>query len=314
MQLHKFNLLWWLCILTMVQCKPDTARIETNFRISNPNQIDRIEIFEKNTIKQSLYRIGSAWYLNDSTSVRPDAMENIIRILPSIKVMFYPPRAAWENMVTAINQEGVTVVFKDKKNQVIKTWHIGGLTNDERGTYAMIDGSTQPYVVHVPGFEGSLASRFNMTDEDWRDRMMFKVTPNEILAIAIEYPQDPSENFALWYDQTSGTYLLSNPVGKPIAVTKGQALNYLEVFQHIGAESIANNFQHKAIVLSSIPHAIIHIEITGKPKRIVKFYTMQSVGEPGMDRMFVYDGRDFFLAQLRILQKLFRGRTFFLAK
>jgi hypothetical protein len=36
----------------------------------------------------------------------------------------------------------------------------------------MIDGSSKPYVIHLPGFEGSLSSRFILNENEWRDKMI----------------------------------------------------------------------------------------------------------------------------------------------
>jgi hypothetical protein len=48
---------------------------------------------------------GPLW-LNDSIKVRPDAIENIMHILPGVRVKVYPPKASWEFMIKSMAQEG----------------------------------------------------------------------------------------------------------------------------------------------------------------------------------------------------------------
>ena len=60
----------------------------------------------------------------------------------------------------------------------IKTIYIGGETADQLGTYMMISGAKEPYIVHIPGFNGYLSSRFLCKKEAWRSKKIFtkKVT------------------------------------------------------------------------------------------------------------------------------------------
>ena len=51
-------------------------------------------------------------------------------------------------------------IFSNKK--ILKTIYVGGDTQDQLGTYSMIlDNSSEPYVLEIPGFKGYLSSRFH---------------------------------------------------------------------------------------------------------------------------------------------------------
>lgn len=82
----------------------------------------------------------------------------------------------------------------------------------------------------------------------------------------------------------------------------------------VGCEGIENDFKYKDLVINSGPHAILEIGIDGKPMRKIVFYPNTLEGDADKERMFVYDGKDFFLAQIRILQKVFRPIDYFIAK
>lgn len=304
-----------LCVIVLAlitSCSNDKASKEIRFDVVNTESIGKIELTSKDLGAQSLIRKRDTWWLSDSVLVRPDAIENILKILPSVRVKYYPPKAAWEYMINAIQQEGVHLSLFDLDNHLIKSMYLGGTTNDETGTYAMIDGSSQPYVIHVPGFNGNLATRFKISNADWRDRMIIAENTDDIESLSIDYRDNPEQGFKIAQtnrDQYSVTDIHQLQIKFSVPLLK----TYLDGYKRVGCEGIENDFKNKSLVLANHSFATMQLKIKGKPMRSIKFYTMESVGEEGRERLFVYDNRDFYLAQLRILQKLFRSIDYFRA-
>lgn len=287
-------------------CRPVSREtIETDFAISRPEQINSIEIFHRGVKDQILEKSDGSWILNQKYKIRSDAMDNILRILPDLKVLYYPPKTAWENMERAIREEGVKLVFKDGSGRLIKSFSLGGTTNDERGTYAILEGAAKPYVIHVPGFEGSLANRFNMTEAEWRDRMIFHEKKEELQKLIIRYPAQPSMGFEL--EKQGELWVLFNSSHIKVNTSPALIQSYLDDYDRVGAESIENEYRYIPQVLASAPHAVIEWHSRDGSVRTIKFYPVMNEGQTGVDRFYVYDGRDFFLAQMRILQKIFRS-------
>ncbi|MBK7438015.1 MAG: DUF4340 domain-containing protein [Saprospiraceae bacterium] len=312
----RFNRLLYFLTLVVIWsgCKVNTDQQETDFKISNPDEIRFIEIESKTFGHQVLSLRGSKWWLNDSVKIRQDAIDNILRVLPGLKVKFYPPRSAWENMIHAMQNEGVKLNFKNDHKQSIKSMYLGGMTNDERGTYAMLTGSTKPYVLHLPGFEGSLASRFMMSENQWRDRLILEFDPKQVQSLKMEYPAEEQSGFAIVRDP-SGAWSLKDHQGKMIKSSETIMMSYLEIISSIGAESIENDFIYRDTVLQETPHAILTLQMDGDDaQRRIRFYANRLEGAPDPERMFVYDDHDFYLAQIRILHKLFRPVDHFTAK
>jgi hypothetical protein len=302
-----------VAVILAPYCRNDKASKEIRFDVAHTASISRIELNSNDLGVQSLYREKERWWLSDSILVRPDAIENILKILPSIKVKYYPPKASWEYMINAIRQEGVHLSLFDDHHQLIQSMYLGGTTNDETGTYAMIDGSSQPYVVYVPGFNGNLATRFKMSNEDWRDRMIIAVNAEDIEVLSIDYKDNPEQGFKIERIE-SGQFEVRDIHRIQIKYSVSLLRSYLDGYLHVGCEGIENDFRNKSLVLSSQPFATVQLKLREKPVRTIKFYTMEAVGEEGRERLFVYDERDFYLAQLRILQKLFRSIDYFRAQ
>ena len=93
--------------------------------------------------------------------------------------------------------DGIKVEIYDLQGKAMKTYYIGGITNDEHGTIMIMEGSEQPYVMHVPSFIGSLRVRYLVKEDEWRDRAVFNEKPEEVQEIKVEYPQQKSESFIL---------------------------------------------------------------------------------------------------------------------
>ncbi len=307
-----YKLIFLAVLLSFVSCKEDRERVESDFKIADTGKIQSIEISSDYRAIQKLEKKNNTWWLNDSLRVRPDAIENILRILPNIKVMFYPPRLAWENMLHAIQHEGVHLIIRDAGNRVLKDMRLGGSTNDERGTYAIIEGAKKPFVVQVPGFEGNLATRFIMDNIDWRDRMIIDENPDDIQKIKMTYPAQMSAGFSI--EKTDAGYTLEDEHGKKLNSLTPMINTYLTELSKIGCEAIVNEFKYKDTVFLDIPHAVLTLVINNQPERTLKFYSNNLEGEADPERMFVYDGKDFYLAQIRILRKLFRPLGYFQVK
>lgn len=302
----------YFSMIILISCKADKADVEENFKIKNVSSISRIEIDSKRFGLQKLHLKNAGWYLNDSIKIRNDAIENILRIVPYVKVMNLPPKAAWEQMSNAISTEGGKIRFLNRSGEEIKVWHIGGTTNDERGTYGMVAESSKPYVIHVPGFEGSLATRFFMENIEWRSRMIIDEHKNSFSHIKLSYPENVESGFEII--QGSGGYVLFDIKHNKKNTSQELISTYIDQIRMVGCEGIENDFKYKDLVINSGPHAILEIGIDGKPMRKIVFYPNTLEGDADKERMFVYDGKDFFLAQIRILQKVFRPIDYFIAK
>lgn len=299
-----YGLILQVCLIW--SCKSNSgAQWETDFKISNPERITAIEIYHRGNLSQTLSKTKQEWIVNQKYIVRQDAIDNILRILPDLKVMYYPPKASWENMVKVIHEQGVKLEFKNASGQRMKAFSLGGTTNDERGTYAMIDGSAQPYVIHVPGFDGSLANRFIMEENEWRDRMMFKEKKEDLIRVKVNYRDQPGAGFEL--ENKEGNWKLYTISNTPVPANESLIHTYLDAFQGIGAEGIENDYRYIPQVLESTPHAVFEFYGLNGTTRIVKFYPVLIEGQAAVERFYVYDGTDFYLAQMRILQKIFRS-------
>jgi hypothetical protein len=304
------NIFWFLWVMMIPACRDRADPVASKFALKR-GDIQKIELRSQLFGLQSFQYKEGRWYLHDSLLVRPDAIDNIFKVLTGVQIHYEPPRAAWSMISETIQREGLAIRVYDGQNHLLTSYALGGSTNDERGTYAQMAQVASPVVIRVPGFEGNLATRFLMDAAEWRDRMIIDLNQEDLYSIRITYPSEMFNSFEL---QKQGTgWIVRNAVGLQLPSYPAIINDYLNKLEKIGAESIENRFEQKEAVLASTPHAIMEIKMARSPHvtRTIKAYSNLLNGQLDTERLFIYDGKDFYLAQWRILFPIFRPLEYF---
>lgn len=293
---------------------------DMDFAVKNPDEIGKIFIADRKGRTASIERKGGIWVYNGKHPARPTAVETLLSTISKITVLNIPPNATVPNMVKELAAEGIKVELYDRDGKTLKTYYVGGVTLDERGTIFMMDGSEQPYVVHVPGFIGQVRIHYLLGDDEWRDRNIFREKPEEIQSVSVEYPQRKSESFHL--EKTGeATYAVrpffstTSPMRSP--QRKGVAEAYLVQFENLTAEAFETYNPLRDSVKALVPFAIVSIKKTDGAEKKVRFWPleierMNDNGQPYVSRYFTdVNNADFMLTQDRVFGKIFRGYPFF---
>lgn len=293
---------------------------DMEFAVANTNEIGKIFIADREGRTATLERTPKGWRYNSKYPARPSAVDNLLETISTVNVLNIPPNGAIQNMVKEIAAVGIKVEIYDRDNKPVKVYYVGGVTTDERGTIMIMDGSEQPYVVHIPGFIGQLRLRYLLGDDEWRDRAVFKEKPEEIQAVSVEYPQRKNESFKL--EKTGeATYDV-----QPFHATttraktprrKGVAEAYLIQFESLVAEAFETQNPLRDSVTALVPFAVVTMKKTDGMEKKVRFWPVEveyrrDDGAPFVSRYFTdVNNEDFMLTQDRVMGGIFRGYGFF---
>ena len=156
------------------QNRSSSTRLDKkNFEVSDTSKIERIELSNRNLQTISLRRSVGYWTLNDSLFANQSSVNLILKTIKEMRVKNPIARSALKNVIERMGIQNTKVeIFSNNKK--IRTIYIGGETADQLGTFMMIEGAKEPYVVHIPGFNGYLSSRFHCRESDWRDKNIFR--------------------------------------------------------------------------------------------------------------------------------------------
>lgn len=193
---------------------------DSAFEFKSTDKIDKIFLINKFTKKYTILTKQSKdkWMVNDSFVASNYQLEILFDGLKKIRVKRPVSKLEINPVKKDIALNGTKVEIYEN-GSLSKVFYVGGNTGDEMGTYFMMENGKEPYVCHIPGFNGFLNARF-FTDKDaWRSKTIFALKDNEIKKIELN-----------WTDPNKSSFSIDNANAEPLLYT-GQTLlkNNIEV-------------------------------------------------------------------------------------
>lgn len=250
-------------------------------------------------------------------------MQHLMETLQNIVVWYVPAKAAEPEMIRSLATQGIKVELFNKDGTRIKGYYVGGVTNDERGTFMMMDGAEQPYVMHLPYFVGQVRIRYMVEEEDWRDRAVFSEKPESIASISVEYPQMKSKSFKVEKTgeaEYAVTPFYSTTPGSKTPPRKGFAEAYLLQYESLIAEAFETNNPVRDSIRALVPFAIITVKTTEGKEKQARFWPVELVfnnmtNEYMVERYYTETSQPaFMLTQQRVFGPVFREYAYFFDK
>lgn len=312
--------------------KDSIALSDRDFAVKDLSSIHKIFLADRSGRTVTLERKSDReWIYNGEYMARPNVMVNLLTTIRGVQMQSIPPKAAEKNIINDLAVNGIKVELYDKGNNKMKAYYVGGVTNNEKGTYMIMEGANQPYIMERAGFEGSLRINYWKGEEDWRDKALFRENPDNISAVSIEYPKQKNQSFVLERKddsfQVKPFYGITPKSSKAYKEGSGEA--FLLGFEKLFAESFENQYAAKDSILNLVPFAKIKLTRNDNTAKELTLFTKYRIDAEGriisqenineramaIDRYFVnLDNKDFMMAQHQVIQKILWGYDFFLEK
>ena len=167
----------------------------SNFAVEDTASITKIYIVDKTGENVTLERKKGYWEVNKKYRTRKDAIEMLLKTIKDVEVKAPVSKAAMETQIKHLAVKSAKVEIYTGGNKPSKTYYVGGATDDNQGTYMLIENSTKPYIVHVPGFFGYLSTRYFTEERLWRRSWIFKSSYDKIASVSVNYPKDETKSF-----------------------------------------------------------------------------------------------------------------------
>ncbi len=297
---------------------PDLAA-EYRYAIDDVGQIHKIKIHYRLMDPDILLeRKQHFWLVNGKYRAREDAISNLLSVIRQIELQFIPNAAARQNMIRDLASTGTKVEIFDKQDKLLKSYFIGGVTPDERGTFIIMEGSQSPSVVTQAAIDGSIRPYFIMPEIEWRDRIIFREDPDKIEELTVEYPDQENLSFSL--RRQNGDFhvfpleddlKIQGRIQKPGAVEA-----YLQKYRLLGAEALQNDPATIESLLPSVPFVKITLDRSDQSTYAVQLYPVKMDAEATIsqriERYHLLDSEgDLFLVQHQLFRNLFLGIDYF---
>ncbi|MFM2226056.1 MAG: hypothetical protein RJA07_2258 [Bacteroidota bacterium] len=189
----------FFCTLFFHSCKwMNNKDDDTNFAVSDTASIQKIFIADKANHKIILIREKNNWKVNGKYIVRNDAISLLLQGIHDIHVNRPVSIKEHNGVVKEMASTGIKVKIFGKNDELLNAYYIGSIAKDYQGNYFLKEGSEQPYLVEIPGFEGEVSVRYIVDELDWRTKNITQIKPADIKTVSVIYfDERKDESFSI---------------------------------------------------------------------------------------------------------------------
>jgi hypothetical protein len=329
-------------VLVLTNSKTTFKRALSDFAVDDTSSVTKIFMSDKVNNNLTLTRVQPGkWLVNDKYPGSKANIELLLGTMGGLEVKETVPKAALNYVIKDLATISVKVeiyqwvyrieifdwvrLFPHEK--LAKVYYVGGPIQSNRGSYMIMEHSSVPFVVYLPGLRGFVTPIYSPIEKYWRDYSIFKKPVEQIESVRIEYPSDPENSFEIKNDANLNLRLFSLNDHQQIPVFDTlKVMNFMTSFRNINFEALLNDMDKhsKDSILASVPYCIISVTDTGHTTRTIKTFRKgpapgesDNLGNPApydLDRLYalVNDGKDFTFIQYFVFDKILRTKSYFL--
>lgn len=300
-----------------------------DFAIENPEQVTEIFLASKSDVKSYVKLTKSGddqWMVNGEFPAETDKVNILLyEYLAKLKAKNPLPKTAVDNVIKSMASNAIKVeIYKGTHRD--KVFYVGGNAADEMGTHMLLENSSMPFVVHIPGFMGYPQAVFNLNPKKWKSVNIFQTSIVEMKSVSVYYPSDAGGSFTIYKDERSLRLepFVNEDLPDPNALNMPLLKQYAATFESLTYESIFEGLAATladSVVKNTVPYAVIELLRTDDVKHTLKIYkkpvTAESpqydnYGKPvdyDLDRFYgVYDGNtnDILSVQSFVFKNIFK--------
>ncbi|PKP17602.1 MAG: hypothetical protein CVU05_15235 [Bacteroidetes bacterium HGW-Bacteroidetes-21] len=229
-----------------------------DFAVPDTASVDKVYMSDKLNQTVTLERKNGVWMVNNKFVARKDAMYVLLKTIARLDIKAPVPKAMLNTVISQMAARSVKVEIY-QKGDLTKTFYVGGPTADEQGTFMMLENSSAPFIMQIPGFFGYLSTRFFIEEYLWRDNTLFKTQYKDIRSVSIQYPQGPASSYSV-LKNGSNQFEIKDVAQKIIQpIDTFQTRDYLSRFQLIAYEGLLYNITPERVdsLNKAVPYAIV---------------------------------------------------------
>ncbi len=299
-----------------------------DFAIRDTASVTKIFMVNKNNKSITLERVSSGiWQVNSNYIARKDAIDVILKTLKRIDVKSPVSKASFDNVVKNLAATNIKVEVYTDDDEPEKVFYVGGPTKDQYGTYMMLENSSTPFIMHIPGFNGYLSSRFFLDQVAWRDTKLFQHQFNDIKKVRLDNIKEPAASYIAI---NNGNNIFSLTDLDRVEINDFDTLivkHYLALFKKVNFERIATEISEseRDSIFGSEP--IYRINLTDSKEKVTTLTaylrpTAEESIEKGtnseydLDRMYgrINNDNEVVIIQYFVFDPLFLDLKYFLKR
>jgi len=186
----------------------NTQKLSAVFAIKDTGTITRVFLADMYGRKTLLSKEATGWMVNNSKPASEMKVKEMIATLTSIRVAQPIAKAGHRNIIERMAVTSTKVeVYETKplftlfgypfftKERLIKTYFFGDATQNSLGSYALVEGMAEPYIIYKPGFRGYVTPEFSPNPFDWYSHLIFNTKLTRIQKASFVDIENPENSF-----------------------------------------------------------------------------------------------------------------------
>lgn len=269
-----------------------------NFTVYDTASVTKLFFADKSGNQTLLERTDNGWTVNKDYAANQFLINQILYTTNRIHIKPMSVKKK-DNIVTQMASTNTKIEVYQRMPRInlfnkiklfyhetrSRVYYVGGVTQDNTGTYVLKEGGNNVYVAYLPALNGSISSRFTANALDWRSHIIFNSKMNEIESVKLEINRDPANSFII--NEIGRTqYSMTRLNGEPVDYSDNKVLTLMTSFQDVRFEAFLNDIdpiRRDSVINSPFEQRLTVTTKDGK-SRTVTTYSML----PNAD-MFDYD-------------------------
>ncbi len=194
------------------------------FQVQDTSMITGL-ILQKGTDQIQIERKGDRWIIDGSLKADPALIKILNAIMSRVEVVRPVSAADIGEVRTELQQNGVEVRLMGGSDLNLV---VGGNPSKTQSYFATQDLG-EIFLVSIPGYDNYLSGVFELTKNQWRDRVLFSSTWRSLQGLSIEYLDDSKEDLSIAY---ANDFINVKGVNALDTMVLMSYLNQYERFQH----------------------------------------------------------------------------------
>lgn len=268
----------------------------------------------------------NSWTVNKQFPAMRIQILNILTCLNKQTALVPVPERDYERVIKLLAGLGVKVELYNRDGEKVRCFYVAGQGPNYHGSYMLMEGSQQPYLVEIRGFEGYLTPRYSTDLADWRSRVIFDAADHEIKSFSLTYPDERLNSFSIDNSTTPARLRLDPELSESMKdIHQGRVNIFLTLFKNINAEGFLNGAEHlDSVIAHSKLRAHMNLALKSGAEKQLDFYWIdekdpfdnlhdQTSTDPAnrptdVERMYMVDllAKDTILVQRLTFEKFFR--------
>ena len=228
----------------------------SDFSVYDTASITKLFFADKSGNQVLLHRNGNGWTVNSEYNANQGMVNEMLYTLNHIRIKMPVSVKKRDNIVTQMSSSNTKVeiyqilprinLFNKIKlfnhEKCSKVFYIGGVTQDNQGTYVLKEGGDKVFIAHLPGLRGAISPRFTANPIDWRDHHIFAEKMDDIKYLKLEINGDLHNSFII-NEINRAQFEMNRLDGEKVDFSENKVLTLMMAFQDVRFEAFLNDIE-----------------------------------------------------------------------